>query len=398
VSKLKIAMLVRQFSVHGGLELYAHKVVEGLLSEGVAVTVVCQERASDFQDSNLDFRMIEAPPSHCSKRARLEQLFRSANQALCGLADFDLIHSQHCPTTNADVVTFHNHSTSRLSKAGLWWEGVLNSNKRRFIPAYRLRDRHDELLLRRAYCLIFPAEVMKDDFFSAFSFLEGPPPKPYVVAHPGASMNNAGASVNDALVLPPQPEAKDGPFNFLFVGRGFRKKGLDILLTACCILKQKKAPVFRLLIAGLSAKPLDKMRLRLLGLKDCVEYLGFQKDMDAVYARARSIILPSRVEPFGMAPVQAMQRGVVPIVSRVAGVAEVLADSQDSLILNDHLDAGELADLMAKIMNEPELLKKLSQNGLVAAQRVNWQHTVAQTMKAYEIALKLKRSAAQSQA
>jgi glycosyltransferase involved in cell wall biosynthesis len=378
-------MLVRQFSRHGGLELYCHKVVEGLLASGVRVTVVCQENDSDFEHAGLDFKMITAS-KRGNKRSRLAALCQGANQALAQLEGVDLMHSQHCPTGLADVVTFHNHSLSRLSRAGLWWERLLNENKRRCVPAYRLRDRQDEELLRRARCLIFPAEVMKEDFFSAFAFLAGPPAKPYVVAHPGAAMASASPAQTACV------SAGTGSFNFLFVGRGFRKKGLDVLLSACRLLKQKNAGEFRLLIAGLHEKPLDRMRLSLLGLADCVKYLGFQKDMDAVYSLARSIILPSRLEPFGMAPVQAMQRGLVPVVSRVSGVAEVLEDGRDSLILNNHLDARELACLMEKLMREPELLKKLSANALVSAEKVSWQETVAKTLEAYEIALAAGRS------
>ena len=387
VSDIRIAMLVRQFSPHGGLELYAHKVVEGLLSRGVNVTVVCQENSSSLEHANLQFKMLQAEKRGQGKRERLTSLFHDANAVLSKLENIDLVHSQHCPCSQADVVTLHNHSSKRLSEVGLWWETLLNDGKRKLVPAYHMRDQHDEALLRHALCLIVPAEVMKDDYFSAFPFLQGPPPKPSVVAHPGASLSTA------APVIDGSASAKDpGTFNFLFVGRGFRKKGLDVLFSACRLLKQRSSQPFRLLIAGLSAKPADQLRLSLLGLHDCVSYLGFQKDMDAVYAQARTIILPSRVEPFGMAPVQAMQRGLVPIVSRVSGVAEVLSDKSDSLLLNNHLDASELADLMNQLMTNNELLNKLSTNALVTAERVNWDETVSQTLKAYEIAIKLKRS------
>lgn len=425
MNELKIAMLVRQFSPHGGLELYAHKVVEGLLANGVAVTVVCQEKESELQDRCLDFKMISPAGQSGGKHARISNLFHNANLALAQLDHVDLIHSQHCPANNADLVTFHNHSSRRLSEVGLWWEKLLNDNKRRLVPTYRMRDEHDEALLRRALCLIFPAEVMKEDFYSAFPFLQGPPSKPYVVAHPGASMSGKNAkliSVKDAdsdsgkdsgkdsnlilgrdanLISGRDSDSKltlgsDEAFTFLFVGRGFRKKGLDVLFSACCLLRRRGGRKFRLLIAGLSAKAADKLRLSLLGLQDCVSYLGFQKDMDAVYARAHSIILPSRVEPFGMAPVQAMQRGLVPIVSRVSGVAEVLHDGQDSLILNDHLNAEELANLMSQLMNEPELLRRLSTSALITAEKVSWEETVNQTLKAYEIALSLKKSSEKS--
>lgn len=385
MTELKIAMLVRQFSPHGGLELYAHKVVEGLLAKGVHVTVVCQDKASELQHKNLRYKEIGKSPKTTSKRTRLAALYRMANNALADLDDVDLVHSQHCPTSEADVVTFHNHSTCRLSQVGLWWERALNESKRKFVPAYKLRDEHDEMLLRRAWCLIFPAQVMKDDFYSAYPFLNTPTPKPYVVAHPGASMAAPSAAQHPIAV----PEG--GKFNFLFVGRGFRKKGLDILFSACKILRERHKN-FALLIAGLSAKPADKIRLALLGLDDCVKYLGFQKDMDAVYRQGQSIILPSRVEPFGMAPIQGMQRGLVPIVSRVSGVAEVLHNGEDALILEDHLNANELAALMEKLMTDSDLLKRLSANALLEADKITWEETVKSTLQAYEIAISLKKS------
>lgn len=417
MSELKIAMLVRQFSPHGGLELYAHKVVEGLLARGVRVTVVCQENTSELQHENLSFKRIATNNSK-SKRARLLTLFKNASEAISELTGIDLVHSQHCPTNSADVVTFHNHTTKRLNEVGLWWEQNVNELKRRFVPAYKLRDQQDETLLRHASCLIFPAEVMKEDYYSAFPFLNGPPPKPYVVAHPGSSMvktdhcaveastttsqsrlsaseqargPNASTTSIELEAEPAPGYACDKVFRFLFVGRGFRKKGLDILLNACRILKTKTQQEFELLIAGLSERTADTLRLKLLGLQN-VNYLGFQKDMESVYAKAKCIILPSRVEPFGMAPVQAMQRGLVPIVSRVSGVAEVLTHEHDALLLSDQLNAEELAALMQRLMQDQKLHEQLSTNALATAEKVSWDDTVTQTWKAYEIALSLKNS------
>ncbi len=379
---------MRQFSAHGGLELYAHKVVEGLLDSGISVTVVCQDKDSDFTHPDLEFKFIETAPKTKNKKIKLEHLFRCGNELLQNLGDVELIHSQHCPSAHADVVTFHNHTTARLSKVGLWWEVLLNEKKRKIIPAYKLREKQDEILCRRALSLIFPAELMKEDFFDNFPFLKGPPPKPYVVAYPGAAMRD---TVEDSTLDSKTSSTADG-FNFLFVGRGFRKKGLDILLQACAILKARNSGKFNLLIAGLKAKTADKLRLSLMGLDGYVQYLGFQKDMERVYQRAQAIVLPSRVEPFGMAPIQGMQRGLVPIVSKVSGVAESLQNGHDAILLDDQLSASELAQHMLNLMSDASLYEKLSRNAKLSSAKINWEQTVAQTIKAYEIALTVKNS------
>lgn len=377
---LRVAMIVRRFSTAGGLELYTHKLVEGLVSRNVQVTVICEDSDSAFSSRLLNVVKF-GTASGKNKAERTKNLFEAATSALNGAGTFDIVHSQHCPVDGADVVTFHNHTTRRLSEVGLSWERLLNDFKRSFIQAYKLRHQIDETLCRRAKVLIFPAEVMRQDFYSVFPFLDTEV-KPYVVAYPGADLANSSS----CTPLKPRIKAPNSPFVFLFVGRGFRKKGLDVLLQACKLLKQR-GKKFELHIAGLKLKPMDNFRLNLLGIAREVSFLGFCSNMDEVYARCAVNILPSRVEPFGMAPVQAMQRGLVPIVSRVSGVAEALKDKIDSLILQDHLDASELADLMQLVMEDNDLRARLSAAAVLNSQRISWNATTEQTLKAYRLCM-----------
>jgi glycosyltransferase involved in cell wall biosynthesis len=145
-----------------------------------------------------------------------------------------------------------------------------------------------------------------------------------------------------------------------------------------------------LIIAGLKAKPFDKLRLSLMGLSNIVEYLGFRKDMHNVYAQAHATILPSRIEPFGMAPVQGMMHGLVPIVSAVSGVSEVLTDGLDSLILRDHLSPDELAELMKRLIDSPDKLAEMSARARGTAAKLTWDLTVDETLRAYRIVVQKK--------
>src|SRR5262249_4930780 len=153
----------------------------------------------------------------------------------------------------------------------------VNDAKFRLVKAYKLRDYQDRVLCQSAQCLIFPSQVMQEDYYHNYPFLTAQH-KPYVVAHPGALLASPSSKTQ------PLTSAKtSSAFTFLFVGRGYRRKGLDVLLSAASLLARGGRD-FRLLIAGLRAKPLDRARLALMGLADKVEYLGFQKDMDKVYA------------------------------------------------------------------------------------------------------------------
>lgn len=367
---MHVAMVLRQFSPYGGLELYAFELVKGLLDRGMRVTVICEKDDTSYRHEKLSVIHFVAPKSGAGKAEKIEHYFTVASKAVAENGPFDLVHSQHFPIEKVDVVTFHNHTIYRLCEVGQRWEQLLNLVKIKTSAAYKLRDRHDRALCHQARCLIFPAQVCVDDFRRHYNF-EG---NHIAIAHPGSSAASDASS---------HSRETSETFKFLFVGKGFRKKGLDVLQQACVLLKGRKKD-FKLYVAGLRAKPLDAARLAVAGLSRHVEYLGFQKDMDAVYEKAECIILPSRIEPFGMAPVEGMRRGLVPIVSRVCGVAEVLKDESDALILEDHLKVQELAALMEKLIDDRQLTAKLSRNAAVTAQKLNWDGTIDSTIAAYE--------------
>lgn len=364
-------MLLAEFSDQGGLELYALKLVEGLLERGHSVTVICETDKSKLSRVNLKIIEFGPPKRKLSKAQKQDYYFEKSTEILKDSGPFDIVHSQHLPTSVLDCVTFHNHSAMRLSHVGYFWERLLNRAKLFFASAYKKRRYYDGILCRNAKMRIFVGEVMKDDFYKEYGLSEAP----YAVAHPGASL--AGDLQADE-----SNNAKKFA-NFLFVGKGFRKKGLDTLLAACQILK-KEGLEFHLNIAGIRTNPWKQAQLSFLGLTKSVSYLGYQKDMAAVYSGSSTIILPSKIEPFGMAPVQGMQFGLVPIVSAISGVSEVLEDGVDSLILKNHRDAHELAALMKKLIKDPQLGLKLSQKAVEKSKLVTWEKTIEDTIAAYK--------------
>jgi len=366
---MRIAMVLRLFSLHGGLELYAFQLVKGLLQRDHHVTVICESDETDFAHPHLTVRKFAPAAKGLSKSQKNRHYYEVASKAVADAGPFDVVHSQHLGIAEFDAVTFHNHTVFRLSEVGLPWERQLNNFKVKFAQDYRSREEIDGQLCHRGRCLIFPARTMADDFSNHYKF----PSHLIAYVHPGASLPKS---------IEPKAAGTDKTFNFLFVGKGYRKKGLDILLSACAQLK-RKTPDFKLVIAGLRQKPLSKLQLSLLGISKQVQYLGFQKDMNAVYQNAHSIILPSRIEPFGMAPIEGMLAGLVPIVSQVCGVAEVLTDNVDSLILKNHLSAQELSDHMYTLMSNRQKWSTMSQQAAITASKFTWEATVEQTLQAY---------------
>jgi len=376
---IKLAMLVRNFSKSGGLELYAYKLIEGLLTRGLDITVICEQAKIQLDHERL--KVVQVPPhkTRAGKAQQLKHYFKEFSAAVNRLGPFDIVHSHHTGVCPANIVTFHNHTVFRIEECGKSIEAEINKFKLLFRSDYRLRQDMDARLTKSADVLIFPSKVCKLDYIKHYHLNR---PASLVVAYPGWQLAE-DIEVDNQPVLPVNfPADHDKKRTMIFVGRGYRKKGLDVLLTACSILRSKNYS-FKLLIVGIKGKAIDRWWLYCLGLNKCVSYLGFQKNMASLYEAASIIVSPARIEPFGMAVLQGMSYGLVPVVSKVSGVAELISPGKDGLIIENHLDAAELAGKLAYLLDNQDQLSKLSQQAQARAKATNWQTTVDNTLAAY---------------
>jgi glycosyltransferase involved in cell wall biosynthesis len=95
-----------------------------------------------------------------------------------------------------------------------------------------------------------------------------------------------------------------------------------------------RVPQARLEIAGEGpdASVLDAEAKR-LGVARAVTLLGWQDDMDALFARWRVFAAPSLMEGFGISTLEAAMHGLPIVASRVGGVPELIEDGVDGLLV-----------------------------------------------------------------
>ncbi|MBK9618614.1 MAG: glycosyltransferase family 4 protein [Candidatus Obscuribacter sp.] len=374
MTSLNIAIVVRLFSPSGGLELYALRLVQGLLQRGHRVTVICQTDESGLSHHNLTIKTFDQAPRGISKSARLVHIYNAASTLLASSGPFDLVHSQHCPVKGADLVTFHQHTAKRFSFSGYPAERLINEYKLATNDAYKTRMQQDGDLAKSTKMRIFVSQICKRDYYETYNLDDAP----YAIAP-------CGADSQSEYDISQKVQAQ--PFNYLFIGKGYRKKGLDTLYTACALLK-KQGLKFKLTVVGLRASLFNKLTAGMHGIADCVEFAGYQKDLKPFQENASVIVVPSKCEAFGMSPVEAMLFGVPAIVSSVAGVSELLNDGIDGLVLKDHLSAKELAQHMQQLQSDPAMLKSMQIKARAKAKQLTWDKTVDATITAYQKLLK----------
>ncbi len=150
-------------------------------------------------------------------------------------------------------------------------------------------------------------------------------------------------------------------------GRLVPVKGYDRLLEVFAKVVEKR-PDWKLRIygTGSNAERLSK-KARELRLHNHVAFMGTTKDMDNVLAQASLHVITSRFEGFGMTIVEALSVGV-PVVSFDCpqGPREILTSGHDGVLVPDG-DIEAFADALLTLMDDPDELRRLAENGLDTA-------------------------------
>lgn len=125
---------------------------------------------------------------------------------------------------------------------------------------------------------------------------------------------------NDFLQWEPEQDAS--PFQFLFVGNHYLRKGLKPLLHALSRLKTKE---FHLSIVGHERNLKDYQKLaKTLELEKNVTFFGKQANIRPFYQKADCLVIPSIYDPFSNTTVEALAMGLFVVSSKTNGGHEVL--------------------------------------------------------------------------
>lgn len=116
-------------------------------------------------------------------------------------------------------------------------------------------------------------------------------------------------------------ELDDEELLLLFVGSGFRKKGLDRVLAALQSLPQDLASRTRLFVLGAdNARPFERQARR-LGLADRVRFFSGRDDVPRFLFSADALVLPAYDETAGMIILEAMFAGLPSLITANCGFA-----------------------------------------------------------------------------
>ena len=176
----------------------------------------------------------------------------------------------------------------------------------------------------------------------------------------------------------------------LYLGSLKPRKNLPVLLRAMHLVLQERDDTCLLIAGSGESEGALKHQTDSLGLEDAVRFLGFVPEAEkvALYNLADLFVLPSRLEGFGLAAVEAMACAKPVIASRAGSLPEVVTDGETGMLC-DPREPSEFAAAILHLLLKRPLADAMGQAGRERVSRLfQWDESARQVMALFEEAIR----------
>ena len=279
--------------------------------------------------------------------------------------DFDLIHAHdwltfpagvHAKMVSGKPLCIHVHATDFDRSRG-------NVN-----PTVYSVERNG---MDHADCIFCVSELTRQTVINHY----GQDPRKVVAMH-----NAVYPLPQEYLDIPRPRHDKEKVVTFL--GRITMQKGPEFFVQAAALVLKRTRNI-RFCMAG-SGDMLNAMidLAAQLGISDRFHFPGFQrgKQVYECYKDSDVFVMPSVSEPFGIAPLEAMQCGTPSIISKQSGCGEIL----DKVIKTDYWDINAMADAIYSVCTNQSLFEYLRDEGIKEVDSITWEKVGLRIRKYYD--------------
>lgn len=349
-SSLKVSLISRHFGTLGGLEKYGYRLAKAFKKRGAHVTIVTSDSVKKnklhplihFQflpvKKWLNFRQMKAFDDTCRKWHQSQH--------------FDVIFGMdrtRCQTHIRAGNGVHLAYLKQLAKI----DNQLHSLKIRLNPLNRtiLKIEKEAFESAELKILFTNSHMVKQEILTYYKT----PPEKIKVIHNGVEWKEMKEDFHQWV------EKKRGVcrhlglnpsrYHFLFVGNGYKRKGLTFLLKALNLLSFTD---FHLSVVGKDRSINHFIELsQALGLKEHVTFFGPQLDMRPFYQYADSLVIPSLYDPFANVTLEALAMGLYIVTSKTNGGHEIL-NPENGILIEDLFNSNAFAQALQVATERPK--------------------------------------------
>ena len=382
----------------GGLGNACYGLVKGLIHNGIKVKLVLPNKQKSFLN---DCKIIHAPAikhnieKKYSKETSIKKkiyntlytnLFKRVShyttscRNISDVENFDIIHAHDWMTFKAAIkikksknkpLIVHVHSTE------VDRQGINNIKK----EIYNIEKNGMEI----ADKIIAVSNFTKKRIIKYYKIS----PKKIEVIHNAITLKRSGCNKKEIdkikNLIKKQSEkinTNKKKFKVLFLGRLTAQKGPGYFIdTAHKILQSKNNVEFIVVGDGDMKNKIIKKATK-LGISKNIIFTGYLQgcQIDSIYKLADVYVMPSVCEPFGLAPLESMKNGTPVILSKDAGVCEII---KNCLKVN-YWNINQMAKKVIQLLESPLLHKKLSINGKKEIKKISWNKTAQKCKVLYK--------------
>ncbi len=168
----------------------------------------------------------------------------------------------------------------------------------------------------------------------------------------------------------------------LFVSTLQPRKNAARLIEAFSQLKAVKKGELQLLIVGKKGWLYEEILAapEKFGVEKEVKFLDFvnNEDLEVLYRNAQLFVYPSLYEGFGLPVVEAMRYDCPVVTSNVSSLPEA---GGDAALYFDPLNVDDMTKVIEKVLNEPELRKKMIAKGHAQILKFSWEKAAKETLE-----------------
>ncbi|MEM2954950.1 MAG: glycosyltransferase family 4 protein [Candidatus Nanoarchaeia archaeon] len=174
----------------------------------------------------------------------------------------------------------------------------------------------------------------------------------------------------------------------LFVSKDHRLKGLENIINSLKFVKNKNV---KLLVVGKDREgerihKIFKKQAERENVSDMITFTGDTLKTRDFFLGSDIFVYPTKTDPCALVILEAMASGLPIITSSpsINGMAEIISDGKDGLILKDHLDPKELAQKIDLLIENHILRKTIGDEASKKAKDYSWDKVAKRTLEVYQ--------------
>jgi UDP-glucose:(heptosyl)LPS alpha-1,3-glucosyltransferase len=337
----KVALLKSRYGLHGGLEKYANRIAQAFVKRGDQVTILSTGTPPTPNQEKIAVHTVKTVP--WPGFFRMEQFDRFVSKWL-DQNPTDLIFGM-----DRNRHQTHLRAGNGVHAAYLDVRKIIEGKRKALLC--QINPLHRKILSLEKASFENPAlqKLFTNSHMVRKQILErySTDPKKIEVIHNGVEWHEMATDFStweqSKRALCHKFNLKPDRFQFLFIGNGYLRKGLDRLLHCLAKLPSKN---FDLSVIGKeNREDYYKSLAENLGLKNHVHFFGPNRESRLFYQLADALVIPSFYDPFANVTVEALAMGLFVISSKENGGHEVLTKANGAIIEDLFSDEAFIAAL-----------------------------------------------------